>query len=148
MRTRAIGTLARLLTRMRREKRGTSAIEFALVAPLLAAATIGMADVNTMAYGAANMQAAVRAGVQYAMAGGTDVTEAEKRADRAWTRKPADGMISAARVCKCASADSDCNRPCPDPKTAEVFITVSATGTLGGFVYSMDKTTTETVRIR
>jgi Flp pilus assembly protein TadG len=132
--------------RIRRDKRGTSAIEFALVAPLLAAATIGMADVNTMAYGAANMQGAVRAGVQYAMAGGTDTTEAETRADAAWTRKPADGMISAARVCKCAMADWDCDTPCAT--SLQTFMTVKATATLGGFVYSMNKTTTETVRIR
>jgi Flp pilus assembly protein TadG len=129
-----------------RDKRGTSAIEFALVAPLLAAATIGMADVNTMAYGAANMQTAVRAGVQFAIAGGTDLIEAEKRADAAWTRKPEGGTISAARVCKCEMANWDCDTPCDT--NLQVFVTVSATATLGGFVYSMNKTTTETVRIR
>jgi hypothetical protein len=92
------------------------------------------------------MQTAVRAGVQYAIAGGTDTTEAEKRADAGWTRKPTGGTITAARECKCETANWDCRTPC-DTKLQE-FMTVTAKATLGGFVYSMNKTTTETVRIR
>jgi Flp pilus assembly protein TadG len=135
-----------LLTLLSRDRSGTSAIEFALVAPLLVAATIGMADISTMAYDAANMQTATRAGVQYAIAGGADETEARKRAEAAWTRKPSGATISAARVCKCAAVSSDCSTPCASKP--EVFMTVSATATLGGYVYRTKKTVIETVRIQ
>jgi len=64
--------ISRFLAKVRRDKRATSAIEFALIAPVLAGVVVALADVNKMGMGAANMQTAVRAGAQYAMAGGTD----------------------------------------------------------------------------
>ena len=141
-------TISRLLAKIRRDKRGTSAIEFALIAPVLAGVVVALADVNAMGMGAANMQTAVRAGAQYAMSGGTDAATAQSKADSGWTRKPAGGTISASRVCKCASTPQDCNTPCADSQWPAMYMTVTATGHFGGNFYSMDKTITQTVRVR
>ena len=145
---RTLMNISRLLGKIRRDKRGTSAIEFALIAPVLAAVVVGMVDVNAMGMGAANMQTAVRAGAQYAMAGGTDAAVAQTKANGAWTRKPAGGTIAASRVCKCAGTAQDCNTPCATNQWPEMYMTVTATGHFGGNFYSMDKTITETVRVR
>ncbi len=146
---RTLMSISRLLAKIRRDKRGTSAVEFALIAPLMAGVVVGLADVNAMGVGAANMQTAVRAGAQYAMSGGTDATTAQTKADTAWTKKPAGGTISASRVCKCASTVQDCNTPCTATNQwPDMYMTVTATGHFGGNFYSMNKTITETVRVR
>jgi Flp pilus assembly protein TadG len=146
---RTLMSISRLLAKIRRDKRGTSAVEFALIAPILAFVVVGLADINNMGMGAANMQTAVRAGAQYAMAGGTDAATAQTKADAAWTRKPAGGTISASRVCKCASTAQDCNTPCTSTNQwPDMYMTVTATGHFGGYYYSTDKTITETVRVR
>ena len=142
-------TLQWRLARFQRDARGTSAIEFALIAPMLVAVVIGLADVSNMGYGSSNMQSAVRAGIHYAMAGGTDETVAQTVADASWTRKPADGVVTTSKVCKCAGAVvGDCEALCPDNSRPEMYITVTATGTLGGNFYDMTQTSTETVRVR
>jgi Flp pilus assembly protein TadG len=145
---RTLMSISRLLAKIRRDKRGTSAIEFALIAPVLAGVVVALADVNSMGMGAANMQTAVRAGAQYAMSGGTDAATAQTKADAAWTRKPAGGTIAASRVCKCASTAQDCNTPCASNQWPDMYMTVTATGHFGGNFYSMDKTITQTVRVR
>jgi len=145
---RTLMNISRFLAKVRRDKRATSAIEFALIAPVLAGVVVALADVNKMGMGAANMQTAVRAGAQYAMAGGTDAPTAQTKANAAWTRKPAGGTVSASRVCKCAATAQDCNTPCADNQWPEMYMTVTASGHFGGNFYSMDKTITETVRVR
>ena len=146
---RPLMSISRLLAKVRRDKRGTSAVEFALIAPVLAGIVVALADVNAMSMGATNMQTAVRAGAQYAMAGGTAPTTAQSKADSAWTRKPAGGTIGASRVCKCAGSAQDCNTPCSSTNQwPEMYMTVTATGHFGGNFYSMDKTITETVRVQ
>jgi len=141
-------TIQRRLTRFQRDSRGTSAIEFALIAPMLLAALVGLTDVSNIAFGSSNMQTAVRAGIHYAMAGGTDASIAQSQANSAWTRKPAGGVVTAQRVCKCAFVTWDCDTFCPDLARPEMYMTVTATGSLGGNFYSMNQTSTETVRVR
>jgi Flp pilus assembly protein TadG len=137
------------LARAKRDAKGTSAIEFAIVAPMLVAAVIGLADISMAAYGASNMQTAVRAGIHYAMAGGSDEVVAQQVADAAWTRKPDGGVVTSAKACKCATLDWDCQTFCADVTRPEMYITVTATATFTGNFYSIgEKTTTETVRVR
>lgn len=142
-------TIQRCLVRFQRDARGTSAIEFALIAPMLLAILVGIADVSRIAYGSSNMQTAVRAGIHYSMAGGTDAATAQSHANTAWTRKPAGGVVTATKVCKCAGvAVGNCDTACADLSRPQMFMTVTATGTLGGHWYSRNQTSSETVRVR
>jgi Flp pilus assembly protein TadG len=141
-------TFKRGLRRFQRDSRGTSAVEFALIAPLLIAIVIPLADLANIAYGSSNMQSAVRAGIHYAMAGGTDETVALTHANNAWSKKPADGVATSAKVCKCAGAVHDCDPLCADSSRPEMYITVTATGTFGGDIYSIAQSSSETVRVR
>jgi Flp pilus assembly protein TadG len=140
--------LLRRLARVRKDSSGTSAIEFAIVAPMLAAAVVGLADISSISYGASNMQTAVRAGIHYAMAGGTDATIAMNIADNAWTKKPEGGTMTSSKSCKCGATTWDCETFCADSTRPEMYVTLTATGTFGGNFYTLNKTTTETVRVR
>ena len=137
-----------LLTKFRRDTSGTSAIEFAIIAPVLIACVVALSDVNDVSYRSASMESAVRAGTQYALKGGTDPTVAQTLANAAWTNKPGNGTLTASKVCKCAGLAHDCTTLCPDFNPSQMFMTVTATGTVGGNYISFSKTATQTVRVR
>jgi Flp pilus assembly protein TadG len=141
--------IERHLRVFRADSRGTSAVEFSFIAPMLIIIAISLADVNALSYGSSNMQSAVRAGMHYAMAGGTDAAVAKNHAETAWTMKPGDGVLTSSRACKCAgTVVGDCDAFCADGTRPEMYITVSATGTVGGDLYSKVQTASETVRVR
>jgi Flp pilus assembly protein TadG len=141
--------LQRRMARFGRDAQGTSAIEFAFIAPMLVIVVLALSDVSALSYGSSNMQSAVRSGIHYAMAGGTDAATAQTIANNAWSKKPGDGVVTSARVCKCAGAVvGDCDALCADTSRPEMYITVTATGTVGGDLYSMTQTSSETVRVR
>jgi Flp pilus assembly protein TadG len=129
-----------------RDTSGTSAIEFGLIAPVLLLLTIALYDLNDMAYRTSNMQTAIRAGIQYAMNGGEDLDQTETIVNGAWSRKPADGVVDATATCKCAGNTQACNSTCG--QTMNKWITITATGTIGGNYYSEFQTKTETIRIK
>jgi len=137
-----------LLTKFRRDTGGTSAIEFAIISPVLIACVVALSDVNDVSWRSASMQSAVRAGTQYALKGGTDPTIMQSQADAAWSNKPSDATITAAKVCKCLAVLHACDTLCDDLNPSQVFMTVTATGTVGGHYISIAKTATETVRVR
>jgi len=79
-----------LLTRFRCSAHGVAATEFALVLPFLASIALLLPDLSQAAVGVIQMQGAARAGIQYAMAGGTSLTEAQTLGLQAWNDQPTD----------------------------------------------------------
>src|SRR5258705_6620099 len=125
-------TLRYLLTKFRRDTSGTSAIEFAIISPVLIACVVALSDVNSVQFQAANMQTAVRAGIQYALKGGTDAPTMQTQADAAWTNKPSGGTLTATKVCQCAGVAHACDTLCADNSQALIYMTATATATIGG----------------
>ena len=132
--------------RWTRDSSGTSAIEFGLIAPVLILLCLGAYDLNDMSFRTSNMQTAVRSGIQYAMNGGEDLDQAETIVNGAWSRKPDDGDVTATAACKCAGNTQACNSTCGT--TMNKWITITATGTIGGNFYSSFQTKSETIRIK
>jgi len=141
-------TLRYLLSKFRRDTRGTSAIEFAIISPVLIACVVALGDVNSVSFQAANMQTAVRAGIQYALKGGTTAATAQSQGDAAWTSKPTGGTLTATKVCTCAGTSHACDTLCTDYSQAQIYMTVTAVATIGGSYISFSKTASETVRVR
>jgi len=139
---------ARRAVQMRRSRSGTSAIEFSLILPAFATIVLGISQVSDMVVGATHMQTAVRTAVQYALTGGTDMTEGANLGLSAWSNKPANATLAASEYCTCAGATTVCTQTCNDGSVPDEFVTATATGWLGGTVYYSDKTLTETARIR
>ncbi|HZF93820.1 MAG TPA: TadE/TadG family type IV pilus assembly protein [Allosphingosinicella sp.] len=58
--------MKRVLSRLRRDRRGVSAIEFAIVAPVLILMVIGILQMGAMFYAQATLQSAVADGARFA----------------------------------------------------------------------------------
>lgn len=126
---------------------GTAAIEFALLLPVLVLGVLLLSDTVTIGTGSSEMQSAVRASIQYAMNGGTDMTVAKNQGILAWANEPSDGTLTITKACTCGSSAGTCGTLCPDSSEPATYVTGVAKGTLGGNAISLYKTVTETVRI-
>ena len=127
---------------------GTAAIEFAFIVPTLALIVVGLFDVATIATGRGEMQTASRAAIQYAINGGSDMSVAQTQGLNAWNSEPSDGALTATTACLCAGSAFDCQTICADNSYPKEYVTVTASGTLGGRMISHYDTITEVVRVR
>ncbi|MBI3676305.1 MAG: pilus assembly protein [Proteobacteria bacterium] len=134
--------------RFAKHRAGTSAVEFALIAPVLVIATMSISDATAIATGSSRMQTAIRAAIQYAMNGGTDMTAAQSLGVASWNGKPSSGTLSVATACTCGGSAGTCGVLCADGTVPYTYVTATATAPLGGDMYTLTKTVTETVRTR
>ena len=140
--------IAETVRRIFSSEEGTSAVEFALIVPVLATMVLGISQGSDILVGSSRMQMAARASIQYVLNGGTDLTTAENAGLDAWDNKPSDAAISASEYCTCDGATAACTTTCTDGSVPYQYISATVSGTLGGTVYKVDKTLTETARIR
>ena len=138
----------RMLRKIWRDRRGVAAVEFALVLPVLAGIVVLLPDASDAAIGALNMDAGVRAGVQYAMNGGTDLSAAKTIATQNWSYMPSGATLNVTQSCTCSGAGSVCGQLCADGSNPEIYVTVAAAATVGGTVISIPLQKTQTVRIK
>ena len=136
------------LTRFRRSAHGVAATEFALVLPFLAAMALLMPDLSQAAVGVMQMQGAARASIQYAMAGGTDVTVAKTVGLQAWNNQPTDASLAASESCTCAGSGATCGRPCLDGSSPQEYFNVTASGHVGGSFIGFENSVNRSVRIQ
>ena len=114
-----------------RNRKGASATEFAVIAPVLAFMALGMIDGWSLARTSLDMQAAIPAGASYVLTtgGGTEST-IEQVAMSAWVSAPMDGDIVVTKACTCAGAAASCSGTCPvSLKPPVTTYTITATGT-------------------
>ena len=127
---------------------GTSAVEFALIAPILVTMVLGISQVSEVLVGSSHMQTAARASIQYILNGGSDLTAAESAGLQAWADKPANATLVASEYCTCHGYTAVCTQTCTDGDVPARYIKATAIGTLGGSIYTVNKTMTETARVR
>lgn len=125
------------LTPRRSWRAGNSAIEFALVAPVLLTMLMGVADYGTEVFYKAELQRAVRAGAQYA----TNTAHATDQAGITQTIQQASaltGIVVANLVdtCKCANgtAVACTGATCADGSSVGNYVTISGTYTYTPFI--------------
>jgi Flp pilus assembly protein TadG len=140
--------LHRFLNRFLSHDGGAAAVEFSFIAPVLIVMILGIVDVGRMMVQASNMETALRAGVQYAVNGGTDMSVAQAVANQAWTGKPGNGTMTAQSACTCSGASASCTQPCADGTYPQSHFTIVASGKIGGSFMSTQKSMTKTVRLR
>ena len=131
-----------------RNRRGASAVEFALISPLLAIALLGIAEVGQVAYQRTDMHGALRSGGQYVLNGGRDLAVAREIIVRSWSAMPEDARVEATRFCLCGSLAHACNSPCSGGSVPEAYISFSAHATLGGIVVDYGDSADDSIRIR
>jgi Flp pilus assembly protein TadG len=131
-----------------RDCRGTSAIEFAVIAPVLAGLLVGGWDAWLLINRKQDMHAAVNAGAHYYMGGGTNDTTGHDISISSWPNHPGDGAITISRACTCAGAGSDCNTVCAATQQApEIRVTLNAQEHWDG-LQPANLVESETVRVR
>lgn len=129
-------------------RRGAAAVEFALIAPVLAALLLGVFDIGRLAHDRTDLHGAVRNGAQYFMAGGDDAEAAVAIVEQSWTSRPEISQVTVERCCKCAEADAPCGQLCPDGSVPDIIQQIEASGYYAGIFGQYEMTVTEAVRAR
>ena len=123
---------------LRGDRRGASALEFALAAPILLILMGGLTDVGMLWRTRGKLAVAVDAGAQCAVLESTNATSANVKAAvlAATTLTPTPTVTVSAPACYCVSTGSStslsgatCGSTCPDTTTAGSYMTISATYT-------------------
>jgi len=141
-------TILSTLRAFARNQRGASAVEFGLIAPVLAIALLGIAEVGQIVYQRTDMHGALRSGGQYVLNGGRDLAVAREMVVRSWTGMPEDALVEATRTCFCSTVEHACNTPCAGGGVPEAYINLSAHATLGGIVVDYGDAADDAIRIR
>jgi len=131
-----------------RDRRGASAVEFGLIAPVLAVTLLGIAEVGQIVYQRTDMHGALRSGGQYVLNGGRDLEVAREIVIRSWSAMPEDAVVEATRFCLCSEVAHACNSPCSGGSVPEAYISIRAQAVLGGIVFDYGDSADDAIRIR
>ena len=128
---------------------GSAAVEFAITVPLLVALVIGVADYGTMVNQQAMLEAATRAGAEYARAnpGDANLVTNTQNTVTGFTTFSSAVTATVSVVCTCVdnSTPANCNSPNPcagitNPSTAQTdtrvlqYVSVAATQTVSPLI--------------
>lgn len=137
-----------ILSAFVRHRGGASAIEFAVVTPVLAGLLIAGTDAWLLINRKQDMHAAINAGAHYYMGGGTDDPTAQSISLNGWPNAPSDAKVSIARACTCGGAAAGCSTLCAATQQApEIRVTLNATTYWNG-LHPAPLSEAETVRVR
>jgi Flp pilus assembly pilin Flp len=119
-----------MVRRFLKETAGTAAVELAAVSPLLCIVLLGIVDGWSHSSHTMNMRAAVKAGANYVMQGGTSETLTQNVAMSSWIKPPDDATVKVEQVCYCGTEESQCNALCSsNGKPPSGYLRIIANGT-------------------
>jgi Flp pilus assembly pilin Flp len=130
------------------DKGGASAVEFALILPVLALILIGVGEIGHVIYQRTDMHGALRTGGQYVLNGGRDLATARELVLRSWNSAPEDREVETLRFCLCQEVEHACSAPCDDDSIPEAYVRLSARATLGGVLVEYGESADDSIRIR
>ena len=138
-----------VMARILRNRSGVSAVEFALIAPLLGFLVLATVDAVNFAGSYTAMQRGERAGIQYFMNGGTNLDAVKGIVGVAWKNPPSNYTVTAQKVCKCGNAQAMCGLAiCVNGAAYSANMTITASGTVQGLLMSLPESKSETVRVQ
>jgi Flp pilus assembly protein TadG len=136
-----------MLVRFARNRSGASAVEFAMIAPILAGIIAMGWSVWQGEAGAEHAKTALRAGSEYYTAGGTSDATAQSVALNAWASPPPNASVTASRACYCAGSAVSCTTACSVGQQRTVYVTLTASGSGQGVFGGQTQTQQEVVRV-
>jgi Flp pilus assembly protein TadG len=137
-----------LLRKFLRHSSGASALEFAIIAPILAGLVVYGFDAWELINRKQDMHAAINATAHYYMGGGGDDPTAQAIGMSGWPNTPADAKITLSSACICGGAAWDCNTVCTTTQQApEIHVTITATDQWNG-LHPAALSESETLRVR
>ncbi|MDP3854286.1 TadE/TadG family type IV pilus assembly protein [Phenylobacterium sp.] len=120
------------LFRRLRDERGIAAVEFALIAPVIALLAATSFAIWEFADSRQDMRSALKVGAEYYLNGGSDDATAATLAVGDWRHKPAGAYITTSRSCRCGETAITCTSLCPASRPPAVYVTLSASAPLEG----------------
>lgn len=128
-----LAALASRLAALVRSNKGASAVEFAIIAPMLIVILVPLIDLGLGFYQQMQVEDAAQAGAQYAMAHGWNSDAIQSAVTNATPLGAVSATPAPARSCGCPSGTSvsaaDCGSTCDDGQSARTYVTVSAQAT-------------------
>ena len=112
-----------------RNEGGAAAVEFGLVAPIVAAVLVSVATAGGTILAYNKMRQAISSGAQYALTVADDADAIEDVVIAAWDPAPTGYDIDVIQACFCADAPSTvtaCDVNCADGDYPQMFTTISA----------------------
>jgi Flp pilus assembly protein TadG len=113
-----------------RDRSGVAAIEFALAAPILVAAFVGIADVGMGIYKQMQLVNAVQAGARYAMINGWNSAQIQNAVTSATDLTAVSATPAPTTSCGCPSnatiIAATCGSTCASSAAAGTYVTVNA----------------------
>lgn len=140
--------MIRFISRLLRNLGGQSAVEFALIAPVLVVGLVGAVDQGFNLYQRSDLESAMRSGAQYFMNGGKDIDTAVSIVDAAWTDRPEGAVVESSKFCMCGETVSVCNKLCPDKSYPVSYHRITAAVTFEGIISATQYETSQVVRVR
>jgi Flp pilus assembly protein TadG len=120
--------ILRIFQRLLADESGNSAVELAMVAPVIAGVAVVSFGVWTSGSENQDARAALDAGAEYYMAGGSTDSAARDVATNAWRHRPGDGTITSSRNYKCGETVATETTICTGGRTVATYVTLVATG--------------------
>lgn len=108
---------------------GSSAVEFAILAPVLALVCLGIINGWSLASFTLSMRAGVGAAASLYMLGADDDAVVRELTLESWQNQPDDADVSIGREYRCGTDTVSASTLCSDSKSPATYITVAATGT-------------------
>ena len=130
------------------DQRGVAAVEFALVAPVLAAVLVGIAMVGPFLAANNGMHDAITAGSRYVMAGGTNPTAIEAVTLSAWSGHTSSDTATVSQYCTCAGVQGSCSALCSDGTVPQGYTVIATTSPYTGLLGDQTITAQQMVRTR
>lgn len=107
--------------------RGVSAVEFALITPVILMAMLGLFDYGMAMYNKIELTSAVRSGAQFAMLDASDIATIQSVVSLATNLDPTTITVTPTPFCECANGTTiTCGNACADGSSNRYFLTVSA----------------------
>lgn len=137
------------MRRFARDHSGAAAVEFGLIAPIVAAVLVGIATMGGLILAYNKMSQAVSAGAQYAMTISADDTAAiDAAVVAAWDNMPEGADVTVNQACLCGSITAVCDSICEsDGDYPEKATTITATMSYADFT-GTDRTITARQEVR
>ena len=136
------------LARFWRRRDGVAAVEFAIIAVVMAGLATAMFEGWQYASQQTAAQNAANAGAFYYLQGGTDDTAAQSFALAAWPNRPGSANVNIVRQCTCAGSTATCSSLCSDNSVAHMQITITAYSSSQDGLTNWSTYATEVARVR
>lgn len=131
-----------------RDRSGSPAVEFALLAPVFLVLIVAASDVAHIAFQRSDMTGAIRSGTQYFMAGGTHPDRAKVIVEDAWGSRPDEAVVRVERICECGDVEASCSLLCPDQSVPLAYAVITIEAPMAGLFLTHYSSVSDKVRVR